>query len=194
MEEDLAVTPLIESAAFKISMTTRNPYEAFKLVSAAQQVYLQSLRSDNNQVTQDRLQSLNKIVSSQERTVSDQSEALNAFRDRLNIPALTSRHAIELQTLQQINAELIKAASMERVTQLTLDTITKQAEDPEHFVLSSDMEEFIKEDPEMRTLQEHQARSWSRKRPRCSPGRARPSRSRIPSMPAATQSMRRSPR
>ena len=67
-------------------------------------------------MTQDRLQSLNKIVSSQETTVRNQSDAVNSFRDRLNIPALTSRHAIELQTLQQINAELMKAEGNERVT------------------------------------------------------------------------------
>jgi capsular exopolysaccharide synthesis family protein len=152
LRRDLAVTPLIDSAAFEISMTARDPYEACSLVTAVGQVYVQTLRADNRQVTADRLAALTRIRKDQETTVQNLNAALAQFTAAQNVPALAARYKIELETLQQLTAELVRAEALESAARLAADNARALAAAPAP-ALTPDLEQWIKDDAQFRTLE-----------------------------------------
>jgi capsular exopolysaccharide synthesis family protein len=121
LRKALQVTPITDSAAFEISMETHDPREAYALVDQVRQIYLVALSSFAKDQSSTRLDVLNKALTAQDERVKTLSAALDQFRQSRNVPALTARQQVELQTLSQLNSsELDYDSKSQRAQALTI--------------------------------------------------------------------------
>ena len=147
----LRVEPNVSAGLFTISMTTGDNVEVANLVNAVARVYMDQLSADNKENQSQRNQQLNDIVVTQKKTVDTQESALADFRQTNNISAIVNLHSLELRLLEDMDANLIKVQAEAASAKQTLDNITGQLKNGT-LALSSDMEQYVENQPEMLNL------------------------------------------
>ena len=93
-------------------MTAKDPDEAANLVNAVARVYMQTLRTDNQNHQSARMQDLNKALVAQQREVSNAQQDLADFRKSRNIDAITPRYQVELAVLGELDKDYVKLQAM----------------------------------------------------------------------------------
>jgi len=167
----LVVDPKVSSATFDLTMTARDPMDAFYMVKAAKKVYLAYLQTQSLLYKDARRNNLSDALKAAETDYKRSSDDLALYADTNGIDVEKSRFEIEKTALQQLNqlgsqatAEAQAADALYQALQEQIASAKKSDEehpDPQGLIhwydnvkLSPDMEQYMENDMTLRQLED----------------------------------------
>jgi len=163
LKEDLHVVPRINAGAFAVTMSAHDPNEAYTLVQAAVQVYMDRLRSDSATRRNAYLTDLDKKVKEQEGLFQSMSDALADFSKRQGVDVLKSRFDIEKNALQGLNDDFTRSDAAATSAEQQYNVIKKLKDDGKEVPLSSDLLMQVENDFKITSLQQERLQ-WEQER------------------------------
>ncbi len=151
LKRDLVVTPILDSAAFRISMTAHRPEEAYSLVRAITDVYLQQCKADSIDQMKLKLVSADAALAEQNKKVRILTSQLTNYSDDSKIPALTSAHAMAVKELDVLNGRVLEAQGAAAGLKNSYDNM-KDQQAKGTLKLSADALMSVNDDYGLRTL------------------------------------------
>ena len=152
LAKDLSVGPVPHSSLFRISLSWHDKTETAQLVTAVGRLYQAALESQEKQELQHNALAVSLAKAQMQQHVDELQQSLEAYRRSHDIPGLIEQHSVIASTLAQLNALVIQSQIRASQLQEYDDRIVQQIKD-NTLQLSSDMQQLISNDPNLRSLE-----------------------------------------